>query len=284
MKTAIFAIVCNPLRGGGKSHWRLALVAVLLCCTPGCLIIPTPEHDSGQARANISKKTPACFRTSQSTRAEVVLALGEPDAVSPDECKLIYRSEKICGFWVVYGGSGGDFMRDRYLVAEFDPQGVLLGLEQSATSLGSSPAAAFCGMANQTNATAFPWASPETIVRLQKPVRWLAGVDGYKSRGAVYQLGEPGLLLLTDTELHFIDSSKFANAGPALTLPYATITGVSVDQHIFGRRMVVRCGGDKVESFEVLGPKAMATDKEALLAVVEFLQARSCPQTPLMAR
>jgi outer membrane protein assembly factor BamE (lipoprotein component of BamABCDE complex) len=118
------------------------LVFALAMTSAGCLILPTPEFDSGEARANIKKKTPAQFEPGKTTRAEVILALGEPDAVSPDECSLVYRSEKVCGLWFVggyYSGAGGTIERDRYLVAEFDAHGVLAKFERSAPWVGSKP-------------------------------------------------------------------------------------------------------------------------------------------------
>ena len=118
----------------------LGLALALTLATSGCLIIPTPEYDSGKARANINKKTPQRFEPGKTTRAEVMMALGEPDAVTPDERKLAYRSEKVCGLWFVGGGysaAGGTITKDRYFVAEFDERGVLLKAERSSTWIGS---------------------------------------------------------------------------------------------------------------------------------------------------
>jgi len=277
MKPTLQRTVCDVVRGGAKFLWPLALAMALLVCTPGCLILPTPEFNTGNARANINKKTPNQFESGKTTRAEVVMALGEPDAVSPDESKLAYRSEKVCGLWFVGGygsAAGGTITKDRCLIAEFDPQGVLVKVERSATLVGPSQAVRALSQAAPTDSVAKTDASLQTTVRLQKPARWLAGVDGYKPRGAASMLGEAGQLLLTDAELQFISNSQFANAPPALTLAYVTMVEVRVDKYVFGRRLVVRCHGDEVHSFDVLGPRAMATDKQALLAVAGFLQAQ----------
>lgn len=277
MKTTRLRTVCDVVRGGAKFRWPLAFAMALLVCTPGCLILPTPEFNSGNARANINKQTPKQFAPGKTTRAEIILALGEPDAVSPDESKLAYRSEKVCGFWFVgagYSGAGGTIQKDRYLVAEFDGQGMLQTMERSATWAGSSPTATVVAPVATANASAPSGAPPQAAIRMQKPARWLAGMDGYKPSGATGVLGEPGQLILMDAKLEFTSNSQFANSPPALALDYEKIVEVRVDKYIFGRRLVIRCRGDEVHSFDVLGPKAMSTDKQALLAVAEFLQAR----------
>jgi hypothetical protein len=270
-----------PRSAFGVPRWAgLHVGVVLLVCTSGCLILPTPEFNSGKARANITKKTPARFELGKTTRAEVVLGLGEPDAVSPDESKLAYRSEKICGLWFVGGqggGASGAFTKDRYLVAEFDARGVLLKLERSATWAGSSAAPTVLSQAAMADATAPAAASPQTAIRLQKPARWLAGMDGYKPAGATTTLGEPGQLLLSDSELSFVSGTEFANVGPALALPYGAIATVRVDKFGFGRRLVVRSCSGEVHAFEVLGPKGLAQDRQSLQSVTEFLQARIKP-------
>ena len=99
-----------------------------------CIVIPTPQFDSGTARANLNKKSPAGIEPGVSTRQDVLLAFGEPDAVSPDERKLAYRSEKIIGIWIAGGGysaASGTFTKDRYLVVEFDGKGFVKSREIS---------------------------------------------------------------------------------------------------------------------------------------------------------
>lgn len=56
--------------------WPLALALVLLVGVPGCLILPTPEFNSGSARANVSTTPPQQFVPGKTTRREVVLGLG----------------------------------------------------------------------------------------------------------------------------------------------------------------------------------------------------------------
>lgn len=251
---------------------KLLAATLLAGCATGCLVIPTPEFDSGDARANINKQTPRQFEAAKTTRTEVVLALGEPDAVSPDELKLAYRSEKICGFWFVggYGNSAaGTIEKDRYLVAEFDALGVLQKLERSSCWFGTADPEKKLVTAATTN--------QDPAIRIQTRANWLAGVDGYQSKRATERMGLPGKLSLTDTELRFVSICQFANTEPVLTLPLDAIAGVTVDKYIFGRRLVIRAKTGETNSFEIFGPKGVSQNRQALQAVAEFIQKKINP-------
>lgn len=253
-----------------RSYFLNLLAVVLLAgCTAGCIVIPTPEFDSGAARANINKKTPRQFEVGKTTRAEVVLTLGEPDAVSPDERKLAYRSEKICGFWAVGGygsAAGGPIEKDRYLVAEFNAQGVLQKMERSSRWVGSTDPDKKLGIAAMTNLDA--------TIRIQSFANWLADVDGYKPHHATEMMGLPGKLLLTDTELKFVSKGQFANDPPAFTMSYAAMSELTVDKFMFGRRLVIRSRNGEIHAFEILGPRGITQDRQKLQEVHEFLQSK----------
>jgi hypothetical protein len=118
------------------------LMTFLLGLSSGCLIIPTPESDSGNARANLNPQSITNIQPAITTIQDVILALGEPDAVSPDERKLVYRSEKIVGVWFIAGGynaDGGVLTRDRYLLIELDERGVVQSRKLSAPWFPSTP-------------------------------------------------------------------------------------------------------------------------------------------------
>jgi len=277
---SLFAIVrCDHANAPVKFHCLQVLALALVLCASGCIVIPTPEFNSGQARGNITKETPAQFEVGKTTRAELVLALGEPDAVSPDEHIWAYRSEKIRAI-VCFAGyttaACGPITKDLYLLLQFNEQGVLQKIESSShwfTSADSDkmlPAAAGSKAAT-TDAS--------LSARLQKPAFWLKGVDGYKPRGAAQMRGLPGKLLLTDANLQFfadVPKGEFANiapTGPELILPFAAITAVRVDSYGFGgRRLVVRTSANEAHSFEI--SKGFFNDAEALQSFAEFIQGK----------
>ena len=77
---------------------------------------------------------PARFQPGKATRAEVILALGEPDAVSANERTLAYRTEKVRAILMVGGygaGAAAPISKDEYLVFDFDARGKLVSSRTS---------------------------------------------------------------------------------------------------------------------------------------------------------
>lgn len=276
MKAILPIIVSDTTNTPTKRRWLLVLALALAVCASGCIVIPTPEFNSGMARANIKKETPSQFELGKTTRADLISALGEPDAVSPDELMLAYRSEKIRGYWIAGSQAGavdGYIYKYLYLVAEFDAHGVLQKLEPSSHWLVPADPNKMLPAATEANVN--------LAVLLQKPADWLPGVDGYKSRKSFwtyvfhpeYEKKVTGQLLLTDTNLQFVAKYQFANTtDPELLLPFAAITEVSVDKFGSCRRLVVRTRNGEVHSFEIL--KGIFMDMEGLQSVEELLQSK----------
>ena len=254
--------------------------------TPGCLVIPTPEFNSGAARANISKQTANQFQPGQTTRADVILALGEPDAVSPDERDLAYRAEKICGFWFVggyYSGAAGVLSKDRCLVLSFDAEGRLQKVERSTQWFapgtpdevlpGSSPLA--------------PALSGEPIHK-QHPGEWFPGLNGIRDKGWERFPGQPGRFLLSESNVFFVTRAQLANTPPAFTAPYASLLECRVDNYFLGRRLVIRTRDGGFHTFALQRKSGGACDRDATQAACDFLNAQlkgatartSSPPTP----
>lgn len=270
----------------------LALGLALAYSTTGCLVIPTPPVHSGYARTNVTEETAAQFERDNTAKADVLLQLGEPDAVSPDESQLAYRSEKVVGWWILAaaspdGGGGeadGAIYKDRIFVFEFDPSGRFHSARQSRQFSGvrglEQPDLKPPEL-NSRNAAG----APATI--LGEPVRrenctslWLAGVDGYRSKGAKSIVGEPGQLLLTESNLYFLAQSRFGNAEPALALPLASVAEVRVDKYVLGRRLVIHLDTGKVHSFEIHTPSGIWQDKPGMQSACDFIQSKINPARP----
>jgi len=112
-------------------HLLLLLIIPLLS---GCLVIPIPanRHDP-EVRRNVRPELVTAFATNKFTRAEVLLRLGEPDEVSPEETDLHYRTSRVkCDIiWIVAGygtAVGGDIEIHRYydFLMRFDNEGNLI--------------------------------------------------------------------------------------------------------------------------------------------------------------
>ena len=154
---AILSIVARdwttttPIYGG-----RLVLALALAVLVSGCIVIPipTPEFNRSEARANISRKSSQQFEPGKTTRAEVISVLGEPDAVSPDELMMGYRSSKIRGIWLfgTYGfATAGPISKDSYLVVKFDAHGGLQKMESSSHWINVVCANSLLSSATATN-------------------------------------------------------------------------------------------------------------------------------------
>jgi outer membrane protein assembly factor BamE (lipoprotein component of BamABCDE complex) len=266
--------------------WHGALFLAFAGCLTGCLVIPAPPTDSGYARTNLDRHTPEQFTPGMATREDVVLALGEPDAVSWDECQLAYRSEKVVGFWMFGGYGGGDagaIYKDHFYFFEFDPRG------RFQTVTKNSEWSSVEGMKQpQLNSLVFKsvHSNGAPAIFLGDPVRcddpnsfWLAGVDGYRSKGAKSMVGRPGRLLLTESNLVFLTAFQFANAGPALSFPLASVAEARVDEWS-ACRLVVRLDTGDVHSFEIHRPGSFWQDKPALQAACDFIQSKIKPTRP----
>jgi len=79
---------------------------------------------------NIADAAPVAIDVGTTTREDVLMLLGEPDAVAIDESWIAYTSAYTLGGVIILagagggvGGVGGELMRYRRLIVEFDSQG-----------------------------------------------------------------------------------------------------------------------------------------------------------------
>ena len=268
------------------SWWRWPLLLTLALCLTGCLIIPTPHSDSGYARTNLDRHPEAEFMRGRTTREDVILTLGEPDAISRDEHELAYRSEKVMAWWILVaaspggggGATGGPIYRNRFYVFEFDPQGRYQSVKETGQwgivqgadeSLLSSPA-----LKSASSNGVLATIAGQSVQHEYPTSFWLAGVDGFHSKGATSIVGQPGHLLCTESNLSFVTAFQFANAGPALTLPFASLSEVHLDRYFFGRRLVARLVTGEVHSFQIIKPGKLSQDKPAMQAACDFIQSK----------
>jgi outer membrane protein assembly factor BamE (lipoprotein component of BamABCDE complex) len=99
-------------------------VIFMTCPLAGCLIIPT-NYYTDYSRKNVAEESPADIVTGVTTREEVLIILGEPDKVSEDEVEVWYMSSKVKSIVAMYGGGGGEMVRDYIHVIRFDRNGLV---------------------------------------------------------------------------------------------------------------------------------------------------------------
>jgi hypothetical protein len=208
------------------------------------LIVCGPSSGS---RTNIHNYTTAQFKLVQTTRQEMMLALGAPDLISPDERFLAY-------------GYYAKMYRKDAFVAEFDDHGKLRGIKKykGIGDLGSlmPPVKEYEGRIVHLSCYSVKW-----YPNLDKVYRLWMGQNSFPvSR-------DTGLLLLTDKDLLFISGEQSANAEPALRLPYLSMGEVQLSNQLLyvcildGAWHAFGIGDRKVlrEAQRVLGEKTTPT-------------------------
>jgi hypothetical protein len=109
----------------------LTLVIVAVSCS-SCVIIPipTPGRVAGDSRGHLRDEALAFLQVGRTTRAEVLLNLGEPERAWREQRLFVYYWETE-PFWiagVVYPAAGGAApvrWRVHFLLLEFDEAGLL---------------------------------------------------------------------------------------------------------------------------------------------------------------
>jgi len=97
---------------------RLVLVAVAGAGFGGCALLPTPTV---VGYSEIPSKTIESFEPGKTTRAEVLLKLGEPGERSENDRVFVYHWQQVAGFSMVPTSLGGTVTNDHYLGFEFGP-------------------------------------------------------------------------------------------------------------------------------------------------------------------
>ncbi len=105
----------------------LIAIAILLTACP----FPVPPRSVG-TRENIDDKVPAFIKEGVTTREDVLMKLGEPDAVAIDDWWVLYVSGRHRGGlgFIVFGGSEAagvmlEAAHYRRLIIKFDATGII---------------------------------------------------------------------------------------------------------------------------------------------------------------
>jgi outer membrane protein assembly factor BamE (lipoprotein component of BamABCDE complex) len=81
--------------------------AAALPLLAGCVPLPILAHDTS-LRANVSARLPIAVEPGRTTRADLLLALGEPDGAAPDDAWMAWTAARSQGgVLAVFGGRGG---------------------------------------------------------------------------------------------------------------------------------------------------------------------------------
>lgn len=115
-----------------RPGFRIGWVALLLSLLSGCLPIPVlPFGDTEGSRQNITDTVPDFLVIGKTTRADVLLMLGDPDEKTHNDGRFLYfRETEEGGIAFLVGGAGrgavaGTPVTFRVLTVAFDRAGVV---------------------------------------------------------------------------------------------------------------------------------------------------------------
>ncbi len=116
--------------------------SALAAALSGCLYIPTPQHSLLSGRGMIDEETTRGFRAGTTTRGEVLLLLGEPDATFKNQSVFLYTWTRTQGYLVVGGYGKGEIVavgKTTVLLLEFGEHNYLKRHEYLSPGFFSSP-------------------------------------------------------------------------------------------------------------------------------------------------
>lgn len=244
------------------------ILYLMILTVSGCMIIPVPRYDTAPSRCNISEQETRRFEPGATTRRDLILALGEPDAVSIDERKLVYCWQRVVAWWIIVGfegtagaGDAGEIYDADFFVAEFDARGVLVRFAESKRFPELVPTLSSYG---------------DHRILLQNSAKLYAGVDGFKGIWYRVNNGIPGQLLLTEHAVIFIEDALLSNAAPTREWAYPLIRKERLAKFGRSRRLVLYDHSGGVSSIEVLDPTiiGMMVDVESVQKAHAIIQTR----------
>jgi outer membrane protein assembly factor BamE (lipoprotein component of BamABCDE complex) len=119
--------------------WIL-MVGLLMPCS-GCILIPTPEYKSDgiATRQNISDKEVDMIQVNTTTREQILLRFGQPDATFDEQRRFVYLWAHVTA-WIAAGGgysaAMAEIAKGYVLEINFRPDGVVSAREIRTVGLG----------------------------------------------------------------------------------------------------------------------------------------------------
>ncbi len=104
--------------------------AAVMLSGGGCIVIPTPPHksDTFPTRQNLSRKTAEQIQVGVTSREQVLLLFGEPDAAFDQQRRFVYLWADVTAWWFAgagYSGAGGEMSEGSTLEIDFDPRSIV---------------------------------------------------------------------------------------------------------------------------------------------------------------
>ncbi len=270
------------------SACRISIILISMTLA-GC-VIPLSARDA-DSRQNIDDKVPDFIVVGKTTRADVLLTLGEPDHASDNGLWFTYtRTSREGGLLFLVSGQGGptsEKMVSRRVIVTFDASGVVTSakyerLPWTAREIGVGPSVsrgpwAAGGYLFPTDSSGVSEDGGTITGKAFAPALWHKGIRGWTELRA-FHLAPPeppaieGSLFVADNAVFFFSPNADNKSKPLFKLAYADIADVYIDNFVGNRRLVVKRTDGSYESFTVLqregAPNADATSTENAGALV----------------
>ncbi len=273
---------------GALFYLPLGFAFVLLICSLGCIVVPVPQSESGRTRSEVDQQALKEFTPGKTTFAEVTNRLGVPDAISPDERQMAYRTEKTTGMRLamIPGQNNGPdrVYTERIYFFEFDERGLLKNSRQTVHKNVTAQwpnHTALQGVSERyrplVQAENSAYLAPgETAWRVEEQCDWLPGETGSKGLGTLPPTAIPGRLFVTESNLYFYSTAQLANAGPVCKVPFDSITEIRAPGddwgHPAGLVVFAKTGGPN--AFAIHLYDSGFPDSKAVMADFEFIRSK----------
>lgn len=250
---------------------RRLLTALLLATPAACIVVPLSRRDSPDTRQNIGEEVPAFIVAGATSRADVLLALGEPDGASDNGAQFVYtRGARLgglffagCGYVTCAGGSTEKMAYDR-LIIRFDDAGAVLGARHERVSCDESsqqrgPCVSLAGL---DAAPAEPIRIPGAHVFPR--ATWYQGIR-LGTFSSYPRSGIPGNLVVGESFLSFYSAGADTGSAPILAIPYGEIAHVGLAKNILltSRAIVIQRASGTFESFAIgVDPRTQDSDSK----------------------
>ena len=111
----------------------VSVTTILLFLCVGCLYIPMLDQVTADSRGEIEKEYLELLEVDYTTRAEVILILGEPESAAGGDKFFIYSWERLYGLFIAcsYYFSCAELpvAKEFFLLIEFDEEGYMTRYE-----------------------------------------------------------------------------------------------------------------------------------------------------------
>jgi len=215
---------------------------VLLSTTlAGCIVVPLSEKPSPYRRQNITDEVPAFIVAGVTTRADVLLRLGEPDGASAHELQFTYTkgirtggvAMVMCAATGCLGGSSEKMAYDR-LTIQFDDKNVVSSFQHERIA---------CSETDFGNNASGPCANVSGQDLLLKQINVADGVVFPRAvwcRGTRWKWWQVlpkdclrGNLVISNLAILLYSNNADSKSAPTLALPYTEIASVDLVKDIF---------------------------------------------------